>query len=58
MSRLMPVECPHGRIFDWGDFGPEDDDCLLGPHGEHCERCHWCFCKKCVCRHGCRKELV
>ena len=33
MSRLMPVECEHGKIIDWGDFGAEDgssppEECL------------------------------
>ena len=24
MGRDMPVYCPHGKVVDWGDFGPED----------------------------------
>lgn len=23
MGRMMPFECPHGAILDWGDFGGE-----------------------------------
>lgn len=26
MGRTMPTECPHGKILDWGDFGPDHDD--------------------------------
>lgn len=25
MGRLMPLECEHGNVIDWGDFGPDDD---------------------------------
>lgn len=32
MSRTMPSECPHGCIYDWGDFG-----CECGPAGT-CEQ--------------------
>jgi hypothetical protein len=24
MGRTMPIECEHGTVIDWGDFGPED----------------------------------
>lgn len=24
MGRSIPTECPHGKIIDWGDFGPDD----------------------------------
>lgn len=24
MGRAMPVECEHGKILDWGDFGGDD----------------------------------
>jgi hypothetical protein len=30
-SRMMPLECPHGKVLDWGDFGE-------GP-GEKCAVC-------------------
>lgn len=30
-GRTMPTECRHGRIIDWGDFGPDDP--------EHCPDC-------------------
>lgn len=33
MSRAMPVECAHGCILDWGDFGVE------GAEPEYCEIC-------------------
>lgn len=42
MSRTMPSECPHGYIYDWGDFGCDDctygPKCPDGPHNqpEHC----------------------
>lgn len=25
MGRMMPIECPHGVIVDWGDFGGDDE---------------------------------
>lgn len=25
-GRTIPVECPHGAVVDWGDFGPDDAD--------------------------------
>lgn len=37
MGRTMPTECWHGRIIDWGDFGPGDDDEPDEPEG--CEQC-------------------
>lgn len=43
MGRVMPSECPHGYIYDWGDFGREcdcDEDFLWGEcehkKPEHC----------------------
>lgn len=36
MGRMMPVECEHGRILDWGDFGGEDSK------PETCETCEAC----------------
>lgn len=33
MSRLMPTECEHGRIRDWGDFGGHD------PKPQPCDVC-------------------
>ena len=24
MGRLMPMECEHGKVYDWGDFGGDD----------------------------------
>lgn len=39
MSRTLPTECGHGYIFDWGDFGPDEDDGQVGT-----EKCpHGCF---------------
>lgn len=29
-SRALPVECEHGVIIDWGDFGPDPDDGSVG----------------------------
>jgi hypothetical protein len=37
MSRTLPFECEHGRITDWGDFGPDPDDGSVG--AESCEEC-------------------
>lgn len=37
MGRTMPVECDHGVIFDWGDFGPDPDDSSAGV--EECPQC-------------------
>ena len=34
MSRKLPVECPHGRIIEWGDFAP-----AAGAEPEFCEKC-------------------
>jgi hypothetical protein len=40
---MMPSECEHGRIFDWGDFGGEDSqpedclDCSKAPTSVWCE---------------------
>lgn len=36
-SRMIPVECPHGRIVDWGDFGPDQNDGSVG--AEECLEC-------------------
>lgn len=30
----MPTECEHGKIVDWGDFGPSE-----GAAGERCVEC-------------------
>lgn len=27
MGRQLPAECPHGYIFDWGDFGCQELTC-------------------------------
>lgn len=37
-SRALPVECKHGVVLDWGDFGPDPEDGSVGvePCGE-CE---------------------
>ncbi|MGB0502021.1 MAG: hypothetical protein ACPGNP_12630, partial [Acidimicrobiales bacterium] len=34
---MMPVECEHGHVVDWGDFGPDPD----APYGgaTPCEQC-------------------
>ena len=32
-SRTLPVECEHGKVMDWGDFGPDDGD------PEFCSEC-------------------
>ena len=34
MGRLMPVECEHGRILDWGDHGNE-----WTPYAGLCSEC-------------------
>ena len=26
MGRMMPMECPHGKVKDWGDFGGHDSE--------------------------------
>lgn len=36
-GRAMPVECPHGAIIDWGDFGQDPDDGIIG--AEECAKC-------------------
>ena len=36
-SRTLPMECEHGKVFDWGDFGPNQDD----PY-EGIQPCHEC----------------
>jgi hypothetical protein len=25
MGRTMPLKCEHGKVLDWGDFGPDQD---------------------------------
>lgn len=25
MGRMLPIDCPHGLVLDWGDFGPCQD---------------------------------
>lgn len=25
MGRMLPLDCEHGNVIDWGDFGPDDD---------------------------------
>lgn len=37
MGRAMPVECEHGVVVDWGDFGPNPDDPQQG--AATCEEC-------------------
>lgn len=37
MGRMMPFECEHGRVLDWGDFGPDSDDGTVGT--ETCPTC-------------------
>lgn len=34
MGRMLPQECEHGRIIDWGDFGSEN-----GGDEEYCAEC-------------------
>ena len=34
MSRSMPVDCEHGGVLDWGDFGNESR-----PFDDRCPRC-------------------
>ena len=36
-SRTLPTECKHGRILDWGDFGPDPDDGSF--NAESCSEC-------------------
>lgn len=31
-GRTLPVECEHGVVADWGDFGPDPDDGQVGVH--------------------------
>lgn len=35
MGRTLPLECEHGNIIDWGDFGPDDGRL---PACDQCER--------------------
>jgi hypothetical protein len=37
VGRSMPVECEHGVVVDWGDFGPRHDDSQQGL--VPCEKC-------------------
>lgn len=37
MGRSMPIECEHGRIVDWGDFGSDPDDGSVG--AQPCAEC-------------------
>lgn len=37
MGRTMPTECEHGKVLDWGDFGPDSRDGLVG--AERCTKC-------------------
>lgn len=30
MGRMLPVECEHGIVVDWGDFGPDENDGTAG----------------------------
>lgn len=34
VGRMMPVNCIHGAVLDWGDFGDE-----WSPYGGLCEEC-------------------
>lgn len=34
MGRMMPTHCPHGKVMDWGDFGPDDE-----AEPQPCEAC-------------------
>lgn len=36
-SRVLPTECPHGRVLDWGDFGPSSGNEWDEPQG--CDVC-------------------
>lgn len=38
MSRDLPIECSHGKVIDWGDFGPDSTDGSVGT--EWCPRCN------------------
>jgi hypothetical protein len=31
-SRTLPIECHHGRVVDWGDFGPCQGYCYENGH--------------------------
>ena len=33
MSRILPSECDHGTIYDWGDFGGPDTKPEVCEHG-------------------------
>lgn len=35
--RQLPDECDHGRVMDWGDFGPDPDDGSVG--AQECPEC-------------------
>lgn len=39
-SRIMPTECVHGRIVDWGDFAPNPDRTQDGVGCEECTAAH------------------
>lgn len=36
MGRTIPIDCEHGNVLDWGDFGPNENDPLEGT----CEICN------------------
>jgi hypothetical protein len=37
---MMPLECEHGKVIDWGDFGPDHEDGSV--RTEHCGECPVC----------------
>lgn len=46
---MTPIQCEHGAVVDWGDFGPDPEDGSVG-----IERCEVCFAspwdEKAICR--------
>jgi hypothetical protein len=57
--RTLPTECQHGRIIDWGDFGPSsgerDDPCEPCPD---CEEDKWVECSCGKVRHVDDRPLI
>lgn len=55
MSRTMPSECPHGYIYDWGDFGCQCDQ-YVNPdvNDAECECGHDVSCHQINARPGFR----
>lgn len=37
MARTHPTHCDHGKVIDWGDFGPDENDPTVGT--EDCDEC-------------------